>query len=60
MHKVNALGDEEEELQSVKEAEGEERWKRSHEMILSLLHPNLVHLVLSQGDSSFLVRELLL
>lgn len=57
---MNALGDEEEELQSVKEAEGEERWKRSHEIILSLLHPNLVHLVLSQGDSSFLVRELLL
>lgn len=51
---MNALGDEKEELQSLKEGEGNVRWKRSDEIILSLLHPNLVHLVLFQGQD-FLV-----
>lgn len=51
---MNGPGKEREEVQRLEEDEGGERWERPDEISLSLLHPSLVHAVLSQG-SSFLV-----
>lgn len=52
-HKVNALKDEKEELQSLKEGEGDERWKRPYEIVLSFSIPTLYILCFLKGKTSW-------